>query len=547
MADEVTGTPAATERMGKDERQLAQLGYRQELSRAWSGFTNFAISFTIISVLAGCFTNFSFAWNAGGPSAIAIGWPILCGFVLLVAFSMAELTSAFPTAGGPYWWAAKLGGAGWSWLTGWFNIVGLVGIVAGVGYGAAIFLQAVLSLYGLDVIGINFTATKPSTILHETFLLFLIILVLYTIVNIFADRLLAVFNNVSVGWHVVGVLVIIGLIAFVPSHHASLGFVFGHRLNNTGFHGGHIGGAFFWLYVLPVGFILTMYTQTGYDASAHTAEETRGAALGAARGVWRSVFYSAIAGWAVLLALVFAATNVAAINKAGGGSIPVIETALSAWAAKFVLIICTVGQLFCGAAGLTSASRTWYAFSRDRGMPGWWLFRRLNQQRVPLYAVLAVSVAALIVTIPAYFGNKAGVPWAYFAITAICTVGLYLAYIIPVYLRLRQGNAFEQGAWSLGRRYRWVNIGAITFVVLVVYALDIPTVPAGVPWSHGFDWTAVNYSPLVLLIGVIVAIWWQVSAKNRYHGPVRTIDTDELGHVIEPPPGAAPATAGAPE
>jgi amino acid transporter len=283
-----------------------------------------------------------------------------------------------------------------------------------------------------------------------------------------------------------------------------------------------------------------MYTQTGYDASAHTAEETRGAALSAAKGVWRSVFYSAIAGWAVLLALVFAATHVSAINTAGGGSIPVIETAVHSWASKAILLIATVGQLFCGAAGLTSASRTWYAFSRDRGMPGWWIFRRLNQQRVPLYAVLAVSIAALVITIPAYFGNKAGVPWAYFAITAICTVGLYLAYIIPVYLRLRQGDKFQPGPWSLGRHYKWVNGGAIAFVVVVVYALDIPTSVKGVPWNHGFDVTAVNYSPLVLVVGLLVAIWWQVSAKNKYTGPVRTIDTDELGRVLEEPVAARP-------
>jgi amino acid transporter len=534
---------AGTSELGEDERQLAHLGYKQELTRAWGSFTNFAISFTIISVLAGCFTNFSFAWNAGGPAAIAIGWPILCGFVLLVAFSMAELTSAMPTAGGPYWWAAKLGGAGWSWFTGWFNIVGLVGIVAGVGYGAAFFLQALLSLYGVDILGINFATTNPATVLHEDFLLFLIILVGYAGVNIFADRLLALFNNISVGWHVIGVLVIIGLIAFVPSHHASLGFVFGHRINNNGFHGGHTSGLFFWLYLIPAGFILTMYTQTGYDASAHTSEETRGAATAAAQGVWRSVFYSAIAGWAVLLALLFSVTNADAISKAGGGSIPVIEAGLSSWAAKFVLIICTVGQLFCGAAGLTSASRTWYAFSRDRGMPGWALFRRLNRQKVPLYAVLAVSIAALIITIPAYWGSN-GVPWAYAAITAICTIGLYIAYIIPVYLRLRQGDRFQAGPWTLGRRYKWVNIGAIAFVVLVVYSLDIPSVSTGVPWNHGFEFKFVNYSPLVLLLGVIVGVWWVVDAKNKYKGPVRTIDTDELGHVIEPaaePPPEAPA------
>lgn len=538
MADQVLRTAGTTGAMGADERQLAHLGYRQELARGWNSFTNFAISFTIISVLAGTVTNFSFAWNAGGPIAISIGWPILCAFVLLVAFSMAELTSAFPTAGGPYWWSAKLGGAGWSWITGWFNIVGLVGIVAGVGYGAAFFLQAVLSLYGLHVLGINFATSNPKTILHETWLLFLLILIGYTVVNIFADRLLAIFNNISVGWHVLGVLAIIGLVIFVPSHHQSASFVFGQRLNNTGFHGGATSGAFFWLYVLPLGFILTMYTQTGYDASAHTAEETRGAAKAAAQGVWRSVFYSAIAGWALLLALLFAATHVDAINRAGGGAIPVVETSLSSWAAKFVLIIFTVGQLFCGAAGLTSASRTWYAFSRDRGIPGWWLFRRLTVKRVPLYAVLAVSVFSLLITIPAYFGNKQGVPWAYFAITAICTVGLYLAYIIPVYLRLRKGDEFEPGVWTLGRRYKWVNIGAIAFVALVVYSLDGPTSAAGAPWNSGFTWTAFNYSPLVLLVGVVVGIWWWAGAKNHYRGPVRTIDEAEF-ELPERPPSTA--------
>ena len=252
MADETVGAPGRTDELGADERELAELGYKQELHRGWSSFTNFAISFTIISVLAGCFTNFSFAWNAGGPAGISIGWPILCGLVLLVALSMAELTSAFPTAGGPYWWAAKLGGPAWSWFTGWFNIVGLVGIVAGVGYGAAFFLQATLSLYGVDIFGINFATANTSTILHETFLLFLIILLLYTVVNIFADRALGLFNNVSVGWHVIGVLVIIGLVAFVPSHHQSVSFVFGQRLNNTGFNGGSTSGLFFWLYILPL-------------------------------------------------------------------------------------------------------------------------------------------------------------------------------------------------------------------------------------------------------------------------------------------------------
>ena len=154
---EAVGTEAG---VSQDEQRLHELGYKQELSRAWSGFTNFAISFTIISVLAGTFTTFAFAWQNGGPIAASIGWPVLCAFVLMVAFSMAELTSRYPTAGGPYWWAHDLGGKGWSWMTGWFNIVGLVGIVSSVAYGAATFLNATLGLYGLDIFGINFGDTE---------------------------------------------------------------------------------------------------------------------------------------------------------------------------------------------------------------------------------------------------------------------------------------------------------------------------------------------------------------------------------------------------
>jgi amino acid transporter len=515
--------PVADQEVSEDVQRLHELGYRQELSRAWSGFTNFAISFTIISVLAGTFTSFPFAWQNGGPITASIGWPVLCFFVLMVAFSMAELTSRYPTAGGPYWWAHDLGGKGWSWMTGWFNIVGLVGIVASVGYGAAIFLNATLGIYGVDIFGVNFGDSVH--ILGEQFLLFVLILVLYTLVNIFADRGLALMNNISVGWHVIGVAVVIGLLVFVPDDHQSASFVFGERINNSGLHDGSNSNLGFWFLVLPIGFLLAMYTQTGYDASAHTAEETRGAAKAAAQGVWRSVFFSALIGWFVLLAFLFAASDVDAVNDAAGSVVAIFESALDTWAAKFILIIATVGQLFCGAAGLTSASRTWYAFSRDRGMPGWSLFRRVNRDRVPFNAVIAVSVFSLVIAIPALFG-KNDYPFAFFALTGICTVGLYLAYIIPVYLRLRAGDSFEPGPWTLGRRYKLVNILAIVFVVLVVYSLNLPYTPGGLPWNDGFDTSLVNYTPFAILIPLIFGVWYLISAKDRYQGPVRTLEED---------------------
>jgi amino acid transporter len=508
-----------------DEQRLQELGYKQELTRAWSGFTNFAISFTIISVLAGTFTAFPFAWQNGGPIAASIGWPVLCAFVLMVAFSMAELTSRYPTAGGPYWWAYDLGGKGWSWMTGWFNIVGLVGIVASVGYGAALFLNALLGLYGLNILGVNFG--DDVHILGETWLLFFLIIVLYTLVNIFADRALALMNNISVGWHLLGVAVILAILIFVPDDHQSVSFVFGERINNSGLHDGSTSNLGFWLLVLPIGFLLAMYTQTGYDASAHTAEETKGAATAAAQGVWRSVFWSAVIGWFVLLGFLFAASDVDAVNEGAGTVFAIFESSLDPWAAKLVILIATVGQLFCGAAGLTSASRTWYAFSRDRGMPGWALFRRVNRDRVPFNAVIAVSFFSLLIAIPALFGEN-NYPFAFFALTGICTVGLYLAYIIPVYLRLRKGDDFEPGPWTLGSRYRLVNILAIIFVVLVVYSLNLPYTPTGLPWHDDFEVSVVNYTPLAIVLPLIFGLWYLVSAKDRYQGPVRTLEEDEV-------------------
>ena len=203
-------------------------------------------------------------------------------------------------------------------MTGWFNIVGLLGIVASVATAPPSSSTPCSASTGST--SSASTSATPSTSSARRFLLFLIILFLYTLVNIFADRFLALMNNISVGWHLLGVAVIIGLLVFVPDHHQSASFVFGERINNNGAFGGSTSGLGFWLLVVPVGFLLTMYTQTGYDASAHTAEETRGAAKAAAQGVWRSVFWSAVIGWFVLLAFLFAATDVAAVDDGAGFS-----------------------------------------------------------------------------------------------------------------------------------------------------------------------------------------------------------------------------------
>src|ERR1700710_2481421 len=328
---------SSTTSHGSDEQRLAELGYKQSLNRAWSGFSNFAISFTIISVLAGCFTTYGQAWNNGGPIAISIGWPLISIPILIIGFCMSELVSTYPTAGGIYWWAGRLGGPGWAWFTGWFNLIGLVAVVASVDYAAATFLNVILSLYEVNIFGVNFADSLH--VLPETFGLFVLILALHIFLNVRNTHLLAKINNVSVWWHVLGVAAIVIVLIFVPSGHQSFSFVFTHRINNSGFSNG-----MYWFFVLPLGFLLTQYTITGFDASAHISEETHGAAESAPKGVWRSVFYSAIIGYVVLLAITFAAADAGAVNKGGGTVFAVFESTMGSGWVKFVLLIAVIGQ-----------------------------------------------------------------------------------------------------------------------------------------------------------------------------------------------------------
>ncbi len=510
----------ATGTLSADERKLAELGYKQELKRGWSSFSNFAISFSIISVLAGCFTSYGQAFLNGGPVAISIAWPVISCLILCVAFSMSELASAMPTSGGIYYWSSKLGGPGWGWFTGWFNLVGLIACVASVDYAAASFAQYLLGLYNVNFI-FNFASTNVHYAAHVVFAVFLLFLIIHGLINVFSSHLVSLFNNISVWWHVVGVAVIAIILFAVPSHHASASFVF------TGRAFGAFGHHMYWYYTLPLGFLLTMYTITGYDASAHISEETHGAEDAAPRGVWRSVAYSAVIGWVVLMALTFAATpdHLKTIDSSGFPALGIITTALGSGMAKLVIFISTIGQLFCGMACVTSCSRMTFAFSRDGAVPGHQLWRRLGANRTPTYAVLFVVIMATLITIPAFFPNSAGYPVAFFAVTSITVIGLYIAYTIPVFLRWRMGDRFQSGSWTLGRKYRWINLIAVVWVALCVIMFCLPTSPAGWPFNHGFSLSSVNYAPLVTIgIMLLVTVWYLVSARKTFTGPIRTID-----------------------
>jgi amino acid transporter len=506
-----------------DEARLAELGYKQELSRSWSGFSNFAISFSIISILAGCFTSFGLGWNNGGPAAIAWGWPIISIFILVIGLCMSELVSAYPTSGGIYWWASKLGGPKAGYYTGWLNLIGLLAIVASVAYGCATFFDSTVG---------EFSSSWASHYsLNRVFVEFMVILVIASLINIFSSHLLAILNNISVWWHVIGAAAVVLILAFAlkaHTHHASIGSVFTHTVNNTGFFSGHTSGFGFILYVLPLSAILTQYTITGYDASAHLSEETKSAANSAAKGIWRSIFYSAIGGWILLLAFLFAVQDQAGVTSGGGAVAVIFNQALTTHVAGLVLIISTAGQFFCTVACMTSTTRMLFAFSRDGAVPGGKYWSHLNSNRVPVYGVIVTAVIAVVLTLPALVKVDIGgapVPVAFFAVVSIGVVGLYLAFAIPIFYRWKAGASFVTGGWTLGAKYKWMCIVALAEIVVTSIVALLPTSTGGAPWYPGFEWKFVNYTVLVVP-AALIALWiyWHVSVKNWFTGPKTTVD-----------------------
>ena len=262
----------------------------------------------------------------------------------------------------------------------------------------------------------------------------------------------------SVWWHVIGAVAVVLILIFIPEQHASFSQVFAQTVNNTGMFGGEKGWA--WLiFVLPISAILTQYTITGYDASAHLSEETKSAADGAAKGIWRSIFYSAIGGWILLLAFLFAVQDADAVSASGGAVVTIFNQAMSSKWVALVLLISTAGQFFCTTACQTSASRMLFAFSRDRAVPGHQLWSKISKNRVPANGVMITAVLAAIITLPALVPvdvNGAPVPVAFFAVVSIGVVGLYLCFTVPIYLRWRMGDDFEVGRGTCaGTTHGW--------------------------------------------------------------------------------------------
>lgn len=508
----------------QDMQDLHKLGYAQQLFREMGGFSNFAISFSIISILTGAILLYGYGLGFAGPIINTYGWPLVSFFVLCIAASMAELASAYPTAGGLYFWAHRLGGHRWAWVTAWFNMLGQIMITAGIDFAAAIYIAGAFN----RIVGANFDTTNTMTMV----IVMIIIMIPQMLINIFGIRLTAKLSDFSVWWHIGGVAIMVLLLLLFGKFKNEFGFLFQSQVTVNpndiayefaagpftfdsimmkipGMAGLYATGGLVLAFTL--GLLQAQWTYTGYDASAHVAEETVMARLNSAWGVFLSVAVSSIVGYIMLLTLTLHIPNgLAGIADvvAGENSPAVLYVVYQNFDVRIfsdiIAIIIGVAMWLCGLSSITSMSRMWYAFARDNGMPGSSLIKQIHPQlRTPVWAIVITCTLAVLLTVYSV---------VYSVIVAVSTTALYLAYGIPIYLNLRN-KLGKKGEYTTSKTAPWslrgfgpvINVIALLWIVFITILFSIPP-------NELAGWS-------IIILSVFMFLYWKLDAGKRFTGP----------------------------
>ncbi|KAJ3694089.1 hypothetical protein LUZ60_009569 [Juncus effusus] len=505
----ITGLPLSGD---ADEARLHQLGYKQELNRGLSAVSNFAISFANISVLMGITTAYNTGLRYGGPASMTIGWLVVSLFTCCVGLSMAEICSAYPTSGGLYYWSAKLAGKEWapfaSWITGWFNIVGLFAGTTSVNFSMAQLIQVIILLSTGGANGGGYKASKYMVLGFHG-----LILVSQGIINSLPIKYLAFFANLGAIWNFLGIFVLMILIPTVATERASVKFVFTefNTANGAGVHGS--------VYILFLGLLMSQYALGGYDVSAHMVEETKKADQGAPIGIVTSVGLAIVTGWAYLVAITFAITDISYLldinNDAGGYAIAeifylVFKNRYGSGTGGIICLGIVAGPLYlCGLTAVASNSRMTYAFSRDGALPFSKVFYKVNKQEVPVNAVWLSVIVAFCMAL-----TSLGSQVTFQAMVSFVTIGLYIAYVLPVFFKVTLGTkSFVRGPFHLGKCS--VVIGWIS----VLWVATI-TVLFSLPIAYPITKDTLNYAPVAVGGVLIISIgYWILSARFWFDGP----------------------------
>ena len=528
----------------QDIADLHRLGYAQELLRSMGGFSNFAISFSIISILTGAVILYDYGLAWAGTAAVLIGWPLITIFVVAIAASMAEIASAYPTAGGLYYWASRMKNKEWGWWTAWLNLIGQFAIVAGINYAAAGFLNATIITPLLTNVGIDYQNTSTFLgILNGQLVTMGILMLIELAMNIAGINLVALLNQVSVWWHIVIVAAVVFLVFLAGKPDESGLTLFavqpldtaGGWDNNLGFVHLTYGPAISYPLILAFFFSLLQanWTYTGYDASAHVAEETVGARVASAWGLFLSVAVSAVVGFVFLLALTTHLPDLSTLFPAtlevppqagasqyyfGGGAavIDILVYNLGSTIGGLLSAGIAIAMAFCGLSSVASAGRMLFAFSRDDGLPGaGWLKKVSHRYRTPANSLTAIVVVSWLFSVAAFI---VGTGTAIVIITAISTIFLYAAYGVVIYLGATTSDWLGERVWSLGRWSKPIAWVAVAWILVLMVLFSWPT-------SGNISW------PFMVGTVVLLLIYYFAYARSRFKGPRSMGDSAELTEI----------------
>jgi amino acid transporter len=495
--NDVTGDYSEQDKK-KDLQVLHSMGYAQELERSMSAFSNFAISFSIICILSGGINSLAQATSGAGGGAIGIGWIIGCLVSGVFGLAMAQIGSAYPTAGGLYHWGSILGNRFTGWLTAWLNLLGLITVLGAINVGTWNFFAGA---FGFD-----------ATNYAQTVIFLVVITGAQALVNHFGIRLTAKLTDLS-GYLIFATALALTIGCLVAAPHWEFS-----RLWTFTNYSGLPEDSSVWpksdslFRVFLLGLLLPIYTITGYDASAHTSEETKRAAHAVPRGIVSSIVWSSIAGWIMLCAFVLMLPSMDEAAKQGWNVFFWgINAQMNPAFAKLLYIAIFASQWLCGLATVTSASRMIFAFSRDGGLPGSGTLSSVSKaHRTPVAAIWTASIlSVLFVAATSAPGVSIGGASAYTVVVSCTVIFLFLSFTVPIALGLfAHGTAkwSTMGPWDLGTfRFKLVAFLSIVAMALIFYIGVQPP----------------NDMALEITIGFIVltAVVWFAFEQRRFQGP----------------------------
>jgi amino acid transporter len=466
----------------EDMKVLHGMGYAQELSRSMSKFSNFAISFSIICILSGGINSFAQAISSVGGAGAGLGWIVGCIISGMFALSMAQIASAFPTAGGLYHWASILGSRFWGWLTAWLNLLGLITVLGAINIGTAYFFTGTFGAW------FGFTGTDWQIVGFVA-----VITVIQAIFNHIGIKATTFLTDISgyIIFATTAVLVLASLY-FAPAIDITRLWTF---TNYSGEAGGNVfpqSDNIGYLFLLSL--LLPVYTITGYDASAHTSEETKNAAMSVPKGIVSAVIWSSLIGWIMIMAITLAIPDLDAAAAQGWGMFfgtmdAILPNGLKLAIYFFILI----AQLLCGLATVTSASRMLFAFSRDDGVPG---FSKALATVSPKYRtpVNAIKVAGTSI---------------YVIVVNSTLVFLFLSFTIPlIAAMLNYGGPKwpNPGPWAMSAGvYKLVTVLAVVGMAIILFIAVAPP----------------NERVLYVVLGFIALalVLWVAVENRRFEGP----------------------------